>query len=50
MVLMLLSGALYPSGIRPQVSSDNETQILKRNENPKLCKSTALSNSQFPFP
>lgn len=49
MALMLLSGAWNASGIRPQVSSDNRTQILKRNENPKLCKSAALSNSQFLF-
>lgn len=47
---VLLSGAWNASGIRPQVSSDNGTQILKRNEKPKLCKSTAPSNSQFPFP
>lgn len=47
---VLLSGAWNASGIPPQVSSDNGTQILKRNEKPKLCKSTALSNSQFPFP
>lgn len=47
MALMLLSGAGNASGIRPQVSSDNGTQMLKRNEKPKLCKSTR--NSQFPF-
>lgn len=50
MALMLLWGAWNASGIRPQVSSDNGTQILKRNEKPKLCKSTAPSNWQLPFP
>ena len=49
MAFILLSGAWNAAGSRPQVSSDNGTQTLKRNEKPKLCKSTALSNSQFPF-
>lgn len=50
LALTLLWGTLNASGIRPQVSSDNGTQILKRNEKPKLCKSTAPSHSQLPFP
>lgn len=49
MALTLLWGARNASGVRPQVSSDNGTQILKGNEKPKLCKSTAPGNSQLPF-